>query len=140
MKNAMSFFLIIVVVGLLLVSCNENPTSFSNDETITNVPVIANALDAFAFTLNADNFSINRMDSLTFDADSLVISLILTNYHGGNGKITIFTSDSVQIFSELLNSNKINAKTNIAGHIPKSIIIAASNLTGSISFALAKQN
>ena len=107
-------------------------------EPMTNQPVAVNTLNAYVFTLNANGFSQTRVDSLFFDTDSLVYTLTLAHYSGGDGVLTISTKDSVAILSENLNQNKVVVQTDIIGKIPKTVSIQLSDYVGSISFVLSK--
>ena len=141
MKKYLIILLIIGIILIFITNCDDNPNDITNTiiTPYDNTPVIVNTINAFTFTLNAFHFSIERIDSLSFDADSLVVTLNLANYSSGGGNVTIFNADTLEIFNESLDENKVVIITDIIGNIPKYISFQLSNFSGCISFVLARQ-
>jgi len=141
MRKSILFILIIGISSLFIVGCSDDSKDITNPITTPydNTPVVVNALNAYTFTLNANDFSITRVDSLSFDADSLVVTLTLANHSTGDGDISIVAANSAIIFAEPLNENKVVIQTDIIGNIPEAVSIQLSDFTGSISFVLGKQ-
>ncbi len=134
-------FISVIVFFVLLVGCDDNSVDF-NSPIITafdNTPVVANTLNAYTFTVSANDFALTRVDSLSFDTDSLVVTLTLASHSSGGGDISVVTANSTTIFSESLNANKVLVKTDVIGNIPKAVSVQMSDFTGSVSFVLAKQ-
>ena len=102
MRKSILFILIIGISSLFIVGCSDDSKDITNPITTPydNTPVVVNALNAYTFTLNANDFSITRVDSLSFDADSLVVTLTLANHSTGDGDISIVAANSAIIFAE----------------------------------------
>ena len=93
------------IVLLLMFACeNDSPDTLDPFTTLyDNIPIVVNTLNAYTFTVNANNFSMNRVDNLSFETDSILLSLTLANYSNGNGTLSVLSDDSTQIISETLN-------------------------------------
>ena len=141
MRQLTLSMVILGMVSLFVVGCEDDltdPTDFITTP-YDNTPIVVNTLNAYTFTLSANDFSMDRVDSLSFNSDSLVVTLTLANHSTGSGDISIFTSDSSPLFSEALDANKVVIETGITGNIPEAVSIQLSDFTGSISFVLGKQ-
>lgn len=133
--------LLVLFLSLLLTSCMSDSENLSNLITtpFDNIPVVVNTLNAYTFTLNANEFSETRSENLSFNTDSLVITLTLGNHSAGGGSLTVAGSDSSEIFSESLDRNKVVIRTDVNGHIPKTISVTLIDFTGSVSLVLAQK-
>ena len=136
--NLLSMFLVLFL-SLTFYSCDYNVDVADPESIGKNFPVIVNTVNTFTFTVDADNFSITRNETLFFDSDSLTITLVVSSYSSGSGAIQIKNQLNEMIFSENLNSNKVVTLPSVIGNIPKSNSITISNLKGKISFVLTKK-
>ena len=135
MKYLSLIFLLILT--FCFAACTED-TSVNSENS--NTPVIASTQNAFAYTLVANSFSNNTEFDLDFTSDSLAYSLVVTGYKSGNGSIAVIDSNSSNIYSETLQSNKVIAFTQTNHGIPKKFKIALNGFTGTLVFSLARSN
>lgn len=139
------FIILSIIIILFFSSCKNNddfinsPINLPSDSYI-NTPVIVNTENSYTFTVNANNFSYITDDILNFSTDSLVISLTLANVNSSNGFMKVFNNIQQEIFSELLNTNKVIVKTDLRGQIPGQIKIELVNFTGQLTAVIAFQN
>ena len=126
--------LLLVIITLL--GCKKD--SVTDASSNSNIPVIANTANAFAFTLAANSYSANTEYDLTFTTDSLACSIIISNQTSGNASLTIVDSNNSVVYSNAQLSNQVSAYTLANKGIPRKIKINFSNYTGSFNFALAK--
>ncbi|MBM4177143.1 MAG: hypothetical protein FJ213_13375 [Ignavibacteria bacterium] len=112
----------------------------NNPENVgKNFPVIVNTLNTFTFTVDADDFSLTRNETLSFDTDSLTITLVVSSYSAGSGSIVVRNSVNEIFFSDNLNSNKVVTLPAATENTPKSVAITLSNFRGKISFVVTKK-
>ncbi len=132
----------IIIIALLagtifFVGCKEN---ILTNSTSANIPVIANTTNAFAFTLIANSYSSEIEYDLSFSTDSLSYSITVFNQTSGDGSLTILDSNNSIVYSDTLLINKVVAFTQAAKGIPKTIKLTFNNYTGTLSFALSRNN
>jgi hypothetical protein len=143
MGNRSTVIVLSLVLGLLFTLCPscslERNTVVSPPTTPKNQPVIVSATDAFTFTVDAANFSYSTTQAVTFSGDSLVVTLVVTNYSLGTGEIESVTADGTQFYSEVLNGNRTAVLAVVAPSTPRSVSVSLAGYTGTVSFVLARK-
>jgi hypothetical protein len=132
------------VLGFLSVmytACTPGQSIVVSPSSLTpkNQPVIVSAADAFTFTVDALNFSYTTTQPLSFSGDSLVATLVVTNYVSGTGRIESETSDGTQFYSEVLTGNRTAVLAALPPSVPNSVSITLTRYTGTVSFVLARK-
>jgi hypothetical protein len=138
------FRLLILSIIIFLSGCNDKKDSINSpidlvSDSYTNIPVIVNTENTYTFTVNANKLNYITEDELNFSTDSLVISLTLANVSSSNGFIKVFNTNAQEIFSEILNTNKVIVITDLKGQIPGQIKIELINFTGQLTTVVATQ-
>jgi hypothetical protein len=122
-------------------SCTDNQLVVSsgvgNINPSLNTPVTTNALNAFAFTVDAQQFSLHRVERLTFTLDSLAYTLVVTGYTSGGGALTLSDGRGEVMRTDTLNFNHVIASTAVVGRIPAEVTVTLTSFSGNIAFALA---
>ena len=136
MKSIQYFFFSTAI--LCLISCRDKSTTTEVHDNI-NSPVTANVTNSFTYTVNANQFSENSQNDLSFLSDSLVVTLSSINFLSGQAIISVKDSQSVSIFSDTVKSNKTIAIAHLKTTKPKRCIITSNNLTAKLVFVLAGQ-
>ena len=127
----------ILVAIMCFAGCKENT---STNSTSTNIPVIANTTNAFAFTLAASSYTSNAEYNLTFSTDSLSCSIIAANQTSGNASISISDSSNSIVYSDSVLTYQVLAFTQENKGIPKLIKLVFNNYTGTLEVALSRTN
>jgi hypothetical protein len=65
--------------------------------------------------------------------------LTLANVRSSDGFIKVFNNNAQEIFSEILNTNKVIVITDLKGQIPGQIKIELINFTGQLTAVVATQ-
>lgn len=134
-------FLTAASIALLALSCTTEervalPTGYT---PVKNQPVLVNTADAFTFTVDAVGFSLSETQGLFFAGDSLVATLIVSNYGGGAGQITVTAADSSLFYQGQLTTNRTSVNTSLPRTLPTSVSVVLNQYTGQVTFALAKK-
>ncbi len=140
----MKYLILLITLPFLLIitSCkkDDDPINAPIDllsDTYNNIPVKVNTQNNFTFTVNAQNLTYRTEDELTFDKDSIVVTITLTNVVSSDGTIKLFDHTDNEIFTESLNNNKVVVRPNINGKIPNKITIDLVSFTGQLTFVVA---
>lgn len=131
-----------LITILFLTNCTEKENLINSPidlltNSYTNTPVIVNAENSYTFTVNANNLNYSTDENLNFSTDTLVISLTLANIISSDGFIKVFNNSGQEIFSELLNTNKVIVKTDLIGQTPGQLKIELVNFTGQLTAVVA---
>ena len=126
-----------ILLAIVTTGCIHN---LDIETPIDNFPIVANAEDAYTFTVLGNEANINRQDNLNFSTDKVVASLTISNYGRGSGVLRITDANGEIIFEETLNGNKVVADAEITGKLPESIAIDMSDFSGHIVFAFSAQD
>ena len=135
-RSSWSFALIAILILLLLVGCNKNSTSPSTG--INNTPVAVNVANSFTYTLDASGYSATTGYDLSFNTDSLVCTLVASNYSSGNATVTIASPPGGIAIHDSVFSNTVNVTVQSGTGIPKQCSLVFQNFTGKFSLVLAK--
>jgi hypothetical protein len=133
MKGSLSWFVLATI--LCFTSCHDksNPTQVND---IVNFPVTTNVTNSFTYTISASQFSDNSQNNLSFQSDSLVITLTCVDYVSGQAIVSVRDSLSQSIFSDTVKSNKTTAIAHLKTTKPRSCSIVSSSLTARFVFTL----
>ncbi len=131
------FFIVVLLFSLFILSCNLFNSS-NNDNPTINSPIIANVEDAFSYVVDAVNFSDSLYNELNFQNDQTVFTYTTIGYDGGSVRITVFDSDTTQIYQDTITSNEVVAQE--LQTKPKFIEIVLKNFDGLFELALARDN
>ena len=130
-KKILIIATILSIFLLILFSCIEEPTD-------PNHPPLKNSENLYIYTLNAEEASMNRTESIDFDCDLFDILLQIDDYSDGSGVIELYSGDTL-LFSQSLDTNQVLEVSNIIGYIPTSISINLYKYTGNISLVISGQ-
>jgi hypothetical protein len=131
------YYFIICIIFCLNSCKDDSTTSTAHDDS--NSPVVANVMDSFAYTVNANQYSCNSQNDLNFLSDSLIVTLSSINYSSGQAIIVVNDSSNATIFSDTVKSNKTIAITNLKSTKPRHCILALTNLTAKLTFVVVGQ-
>jgi len=128
-----------VGVIILLSSCKEESTNTVDVHDNVNAPVTANVTNTFTYTINANRFSGNSNNELSFLSDSLVIALSSTLYSSGQAIVVVSDSSNKVVFSDTVMSDKTIAIAHLKTTRPKHCRLEITNLTAQFTFAMVGQ-
>jgi hypothetical protein len=128
------------VIGIILciTSCKNNPTSTTVHDSL-NSPITTNVTNSFTYTVNADQYSDNSNNDLSFLSDSLVVTLTSSSYSSGQAIILVSDASNATIFSDTVRSNKTNVIAHLKTTKPRHCILNITNLTAKLSFVVVGQ-
>ena len=132
--------LLTALFTFILLGCNEN----LNDENShyyynnnNNFPAVGNTANAFAFAVTAYNFSFSEKYPVTFNSNSIILGLTVTNFGRGNGRLDFINSGDTVYYSVPLRSNIAYGNKEVTDGTPKWIEIELSNFSGQLSIGVA---
>ena len=121
---------------LCLTSCKEeNSTPTTVNENL-NSPVTTNLTNSFTYSINANQYSDNIQSDLNFLSDSLVVTLVVSNYSSGQAIILVSDSLHATIFSDTVTSNKTIALAHFKITRPRYCSLTITNLTAKLAFVI----
>jgi hypothetical protein len=115
-------------------ACNDTATSPAT--ILTNAPVTASVTDAFTYVMMASKYTSSVNYDLSFTTDSLVYSLVVSNFGAGNVTYVVVDPSGNTIFRDSVFTSKVNALVQSGKGIPKRCTLGFQNFTGSINLAL----
>ncbi len=130
-------FIVLAIMAICHAGCKKDD---SVNSTSANVPVIANTTNAFTFSLTAKSYTANAEYNLSFSTDSLACSLTVVNQTEGNASLKIIDSANSTVYGDSVLTNKVVAFTQANKGIPKNITLVFKGYTGTLTFALARNN
>lgn len=136
--SSRAFIVIVLVLASLLIGCNKNSTSPT--ATINNTPVAVSVTNAFTFTIDANGYSANAGYDLSFNTDSLVFSLVASNFGSGNASVTVSNLTGGVAMHDSVFSNTVTAIIQSGTGIPKRCTLGFQNFTGKLTLALTSNS
>ena len=128
----------IIGIILCLTSCRDNPTSTTVHDNF-NLPVTTNVANSFTYSINANQYSDNSHNDLSFLSDSLVVTLSSSNYSSGQAIILVSDSSNATVFSDTVNSNKTIVMAHLKTTKPRYCSLDITNLTAKLAFVVVGQ-
>lgn len=126
---------LILFTFVVMLGCNSSSTPTS--PTLNNTAMISNVLNAFSYSVAANNFTASDTFDLTFSADSLAYSLASGNYVSGSALVSVLDSNGAVIIRDSVFTNKLVGATLSGKGIPRRFAIACNHYTGSMNFSMA---
>jgi len=123
---------------LCLASCSDQSTS-TTVLGILHSPVTTNVTNSFTFSIDANGYSDNSNNDLSFSSDSLVVTLTSTSYISGQAIISVTDASNAMIFTDTVRSNKTVAIAHLKTTKPRHCSLNISNLTAKLAFAVVGQ-
>jgi hypothetical protein len=123
---------------LCLASCQNNSNSTTALD-ILHSPVTTNLTNSFTFSIDANQYTDNSNNLLSFLSDSLVVTLTSTSYLSGQAIISVSDSSNATIFSDTVRSNKTIAIAHLKTARPRHCSLNISNLTAKLAFVVVGQ-
>jgi hypothetical protein len=136
-KTSIVLFLLLTTYFL---GCNKNNITNPMPTSTNNIPIIANAPNAFSFVLAANSYTSSTDFNVSFTTDSLACSIVISNQTSGNASLAILDSNNAVVYSDSLLNNQVLAFTQANRGIPKLIKLDFTGYTGTLSFALSRNN
>jgi len=127
-------------VSLLLWAFPFSQNNTPTDITITtesNVPITVIDKDKFTFELLADNFSLNKNETLDFRSTQLVLITTISNQNG-SGTIKFLDKDLNVLQTVDLNASRISTQRLSFNTIPTQVTIQLEKFSGNVSLVLKK--
>ncbi len=122
---------------VILVSCKKEA---SINSPAANTPVVANTQNAFSFNVAANSYTATCEYTLSFSTDSLACSLTVAGQTTGSGSLRIADSNYSTVYADSMLRNQVVAFTQTGKGVPKHIEMLFNGYTGTISFALSRDN
>ncbi len=114
-------------------ACTKNETV---GPMLVNAPTYASALNAFSYSVKAQEFSSDIVGPLTFTCDSLAYSLSVTGHSYGSGSIAL-RADTIWFRTVDLSTNLSGAGRISMLCVPETAYVTLTRFSGVVSFAVA---
>ncbi len=124
------FLLLAVFAG-----CKDSATSPTS--IATNAPVVVSVTNAFTYVMMGDRYTASVNYDVSFTTDSLVYSLVVANFGGGNATFVVADPSGTTIIRDSVFTSKVNTVIQSGTGIPKHCTLGFQNFTGSITLSLA---
>jgi hypothetical protein len=134
----MKAYYFIIGMILCLTSCKDNSTSTIVHDSL-NSPVTTNVTNSFTYSINANQYSDNSNNDLSFLSDSLVVTLSSSSYSSGQAIILVSDSSNATIFSDTVKSNKTIVIAHLKTVKPRYCSLNITNLTAKLAFVVMGQ-
>lgn len=128
------------IIGVIV--CLSSCTNNSNSPTVSDIlhsPVTTNVTNSFTFSIDANQYSDNSYNDLSFLSDSLVVTLTSTGYSSGQAIFVVSDLSNATIFSDTVRSNKTIAIAHLKTTKPRHCSINITDLTAKLAFAVVGQ-
>jgi len=132
------YYYLILGMILCLGSCTNTSTSPTVSD-ILHAPVTTNVPNSFTFSIDANQYTDNSNNDLSFLSDSLVVTLSSTGYISGQAIIFVSDASNATIFTDTVRSNKTVAIAHLKTTKPRHCSLNISNLTAKLAFAVVGQ-
>ncbi|MDE3058889.1 MAG: hypothetical protein KGJ59_13125 [Bacteroidota bacterium] len=126
----------IIALAVCFTSCRDNSTSPTVHDNY-NSPVTTNVTNSFTYAVNANQYSENSRNTLSFVSDSLVVTLTASNYMSGQAIVSVKDSSGAPIFADTVASNTTLAIAHLKAESPRYCDIVISGMTAKLVFVLA---
>lgn len=131
------FFLFILLISIVTLSCRDDIYDPNSPETNVNEPMVSNNLDSFSFILNAKNITYYVVSKTRLSDPYTSLSIYIDNYKSGYASITISDTVLNTYYYVLMDSSKTNVSTKLTNYIPERIAIQFHNFTGKLNIFLS---
>lgn len=133
-----SYYYFAIGIFLCITSCTDNSTPTTVHDNL-NSPVTTNVINSFTYSINANKFTDNSQNDLSFLSDSLVVTLSSGSYSSGQAIILVSDSLNATIFSDTIKSNKTIVITHLKTTKPRQCSLDIANLTAKFAFVVVGQ-
>ncbi len=133
MKNSWKWLFLAGVANLF--SCNKSTNPGDLNSTV-NMPVMTSVPNSYTYSVNANNFSNESRNNLSFSSDSLVVTLTTVSFVSGTAIIAVKDSLGSSVFVDTVRSNTTLAYAPTKLSIPKTCNIVLTNFSANLVFTL----
>jgi hypothetical protein len=137
-RNMKFYGYVTIGIVLCLTSCQDTSTPTTVLD-ILHSPVTTNVTNNFTFSIDANQYSDNSNNILSFLSDSLVVTLSSTSYSSGQAIISVSDSSYATIFTDTVRSNKTIAIAHLKTTKPRHCSLNITNLTAKLAFVVMGQ-
>jgi hypothetical protein len=138
MKRIFIYIYFFVSVILLSISCREDVIAPDNFATNVNEPILINESNSYSFVINAQNISIDVVNSTHFSASSSRVSITIVDYSSGYVSVRIIDKQTNSRFSYFGNDDENFFTESLNGYVPASVGIKAVDFSGKLKIQLYK--
>jgi hypothetical protein len=138
MKRIFLYIYFFVTAGLLFISCREDIIAPDNFVTNVNEPILINERNTYSFVLNAQNISIDVVNSTHFNASTSRVSITIVDYSSGYVSVRIIDNQTNNRFSYFGNDDENFFSESLVGYVPASVGIKAVDFSGKLKIELYK--
>ncbi|HZW39770.1 MAG TPA: hypothetical protein VFF33_10745 [Ignavibacteriaceae bacterium] len=126
------FPLVIIIFSLLFLQCREDIVAPGNAAGVINEPVIQKTRNSYTFLINAQNFTIDLSDFLSFNNTKVSLLLDIEDYETGTSIVNVLNQKKDVIFSKVASDNINNLYERLDGNVPGSLLFKFENFTGKL--------
>jgi len=138
MKRIFIYIYFFIAVGLLSISCREDIIAPDKFTTNVNEPILINEPNTYSFVINAQNISIDVVNSTQFSANTSRVSITIVDYSSGYVSVRIIDKQTNNRFSYFGNDDENFYTESLNGYVPASVGIKAVNFSGKLKIELNK--
>lgn len=136
MKRIFLYIYFCAAFVLLSISCREDIIPPDTYATNVNEPILINESNSFSFVLNAQNISIDVVNSTHFSAHTSRVSITIVDYSSGYVSVRIIDRQTNNRFSYFGNDDENFFTESLNGYVPASVGIKAVDFSGKLKIEL----
>jgi hypothetical protein len=97
-----------------------------------NNPLVQITVSAFTFVLKAQAFSYNQTFGPTMRGDSIAMSITVSNFAGGAGRVSVRDVNNAEVWVQLISADVPSTTTRIVGPQPFRVVVDLQQITAQI--------
>jgi hypothetical protein len=132
----MKFFLQILSLSVLLISCRQEIVPPDNPAGNINEPVYTRTNFSYSFAINASRITRTVIDNTYLNTTSSRIYLVISDHSSGSVEIKVQNDNSFVLYSSVFDNDTDGIFRELDGYQPNIITLNFIDFTGKFKFTL----
>ena len=132
----MKFFLQILSLSVLLISCRQEIVPPDNPAGNINEPVYTRTNFSYSFTINANRITTMVIDNTYLNTTSSRIYLVISDHSSGSVEIKVQNDNNFVLYSSVFDNDTDGIFRELDGYQPNIITMNFIDFTGKFKFTL----
>jgi hypothetical protein len=132
----MKFFLQILSLSVLLISCRQEIVPPDNPAGNINEPVYTRTNFSYSFAINASRITRTVIDNTYLNTTSSRIYLVISNHSSGSVEIKVQNDNNFVLYSSVFDNDTDGIFRELDGYQPNIITLNFIDFTGKFKFTL----